>query len=493
MSANTITRRRLLQGAALAGTAGLLVACQPKVVEKVVEKVVKETVIIEGTPKVVEKVVKETVVVEKEAAAPAREPAKVVWWFQWNAPAQMEAFSTIAKNFGEMDNGITVEALQVPTMQDKMLAAVAGGNPPDVGVCCIQYVGFYVRGVFTPLDDYLDASEKIKREDFVPGLFESMVWRGKTYGVPACECGPRFGYIFNIDHLEEAGLDPDNLPQTWDETWDWHTKLTKKDAAGNLEQLFLDPFFGSTTAAALAPNCASLYPTSWGFSPWDGDTMTFNFDNPQMVEAFTWLKKMYDDIGVEKLDAFSQANPGGRYVPTGAMPAGLRTAEFVGYYAPGELHVSAPDTRWVAGWCPRPESRRNVRYQNVGGHPIYIPLASKVRDQAFEFIEYVTSEEAIDIIFKATAWLGGRKAGYDANRPDISHLPSLKWYLESANTADELVAGPVIPNQAFATTQYQRAVSALQYGEKTPEQAAVDLQKEVTEDLAKEFPELLVE
>ncbi len=175
------------------------------------------------------------------------------------------------------------------------------------------------------------------------------------------------------------------------------------------------------------------------------------------------------------------------------MPAGLRTAEFVGYYAPGELHVSAPDTRWVAGWCPRPESRRNVRYQNVGGHPIYIPLASKVRDQAFEFIEYVTSEEAIDIIFKATAWLGGRKAGYDANRPDISHLPSLKWYLESANTADELVAGPVIPNQAFATTQYQRAVSALQYGEKTPEQAAVDLQKEVTEDLAKEFPELLVE
>jgi len=254
MSANTITRRRLLQGAALAGTAGLLVACQPKVVEKVVEKVVKETVIIEGTPKVVEKVVKETVVVEKEAAAPAREPAKVVWWFQWNAPAQMEAFSTIAKNFGEMDNGITVEALQVPTMQDKMLAAVAGGNPPDVGVCCIQYVGFYVRGVFTPLDDYLDASEKIKREDFVPGLFESMVWRGKTYGVPACECGPRFGYIFNIDHLEEAGLDPDNLPQTWEETWDLHTKLTQKEAAGNLEQLFLDPFFGSTTAAALAPN-----------------------------------------------------------------------------------------------------------------------------------------------------------------------------------------------------------------------------------------------
>ena len=99
--ASRVTRRALLKNAAFAGAAGLLAACQPKIVEvtKVVEKVVKEEVIVAGTPQIVEKVVKETVVVEKQAPQPTRAPAKVVWWFGWNAPAQMQAFNTIADNF----------------------------------------------------------------------------------------------------------------------------------------------------------------------------------------------------------------------------------------------------------------------------------------------------------------------------------------------------------------------------------------------------------
>ncbi len=55
MSAS-ITRRELLRYAGLASAAGLLAACQPKVVE--VTKVVE---------KEVEKVVKETIVVEKKS------------------------------------------------------------------------------------------------------------------------------------------------------------------------------------------------------------------------------------------------------------------------------------------------------------------------------------------------------------------------------------------------------------------------------------------
>ena len=66
-----LSRRSLLKNAAGVAAAGVLAACQPKVVEKIVketvlvteEKVVKETVIVAGTPQVVEKQV--TSVVEK--------------------------------------------------------------------------------------------------------------------------------------------------------------------------------------------------------------------------------------------------------------------------------------------------------------------------------------------------------------------------------------------------------------------------------------------
>jgi len=76
-----MTRRDLLRYATLAGSAALLAACQPKVVEKIVketvevEKVVKETVEVEKVVKEtveVEKVVKETVEVEKEVVKEVR-------------------------------------------------------------------------------------------------------------------------------------------------------------------------------------------------------------------------------------------------------------------------------------------------------------------------------------------------------------------------------------------------------------------------------------
>ncbi|HUT15692.1 MAG TPA: hypothetical protein VMY98_05550, partial [Anaerolineae bacterium] len=78
-----ISRRELLRYVGLGGSAALLAACQPKVVEKivketvlqekVVKEVVKETVMVAGTPKVVEREVTRVV-----AATPAPEEREIV-------------------------------------------------------------------------------------------------------------------------------------------------------------------------------------------------------------------------------------------------------------------------------------------------------------------------------------------------------------------------------------------------------------------------------
>ena len=67
--ATKLTRRELLRNAALAGSVGILAACQPQVIEvtrevekeKVVTQVVKETVVVEGQAKEVTKVVEKVV------------------------------------------------------------------------------------------------------------------------------------------------------------------------------------------------------------------------------------------------------------------------------------------------------------------------------------------------------------------------------------------------------------------------------------------------
>jgi len=489
-----MTRRELLRSAALAASAGLVAACQPKVVEvtKVVEKVVKETVVVQGTPQVIEKVVKETVVVEKqvEAKPAGLEPATVVWWHGWASPGAIEAFTKIVDAYHALDKGITIDRVQVPEMQDKLLTAVAGGNPPDLGVCCVSYAQFYARGVITPLDDFIEASTKINREDFVEGLFESMMWRGKTYGVPACECGPRYGNMINVAHVQEAGLDLDNPPQTWEEMWDWHKKITKYDDAGNLERLFCDPIDG-TAGNGPRTNIPMYWALATGFELWDPETLTFNFDNEQFVEALTIIKRFYDDIGVEKVDGLRDASGGWVGNPNAAFPQELQSSVIVGYYGPGQMKYHSPDVEFIVAWVPTVESRRGVKLQNVGGHPIYIPIASKVKAQAFDFIEFITDDVAVDILYNTNGWLGGKAKYYDPNRPDIDKIPGLKWYLQSALDADELWAGPVIPIDGFVNAERNRTFSAVRYGEMTPEEAAANMQKRCTEELQKEFPELV--
>ena len=493
-----MTRRQLLKAAALTGSAGALAACQPKIVEvtKVVEKVVKETVMVEGTPQVVEKVVKETVVVEKEVEKIVEvektglEPATVVWWHGWSAPSVIDAFSAIVDAYHELDTGITVERLQVPEMQDKLLTSVAGGNPPDLGVCCVSYAQFYARGVIAPLDDLIDASTKIDPAEFVTGLFESMMWRGKTYGVPACECGPRYGNLFNVEHVEEAGMDIEKLPETWEDMWDWHQKMTQYDDAGNLVRLFADPIDG-TAGNGPRTNIPMYWSLATGFKLWDPDTLTFNFDNEQFVNALETIKRFYDDIGVEKIDGLRDASGGWTANPSAAFPQGLQSSVVIGYYGPGEMRYHSPDLKFVSTWAPTSPDRKGVKFQNVGGHPIYIPVASKVKAQAFDFIEFLTDDVAVKIQFDTQGWLGGKSKYYDPERTDVATIPGLKWFLESALEADELWAGDVMPIDGFVNSERDRSYSAVRYGELTAEEAAARMQERCTEELAKEFPELL--
>ena len=162
-----------------------------------------------------------------EAEMPAEETITISWWHQWGGTTGMAAMEGVAAAFNEEDRNVKVERLHVTEMNDKLLAAIAGGTPPDVGVCCVQYAELFSRGAVMPIDDRIDNSDVVGRDDFVPGLLESMQWQGATYGVPGFEAGPRYGLMYNKAIIDEAGLDPENLPHTWDEMFEWHVELTK--------------------------------------------------------------------------------------------------------------------------------------------------------------------------------------------------------------------------------------------------------------------------
>ena len=94
-------------------------------------------------------------------------------------------------------------------------------------------------------------------------------------------------------------------------------------------------------------------------------------------------------------------------------------------------------------------------------------------------------------MFATTGWLPGRQAFYDPSRPDFDVYPGLLWYIESVQEANEFWAGPIIPIQGFVNQQRVLLYDAVVYGEKTPAEAVADMQQTCTEELAREFPELV--
>lgn len=422
-------------------------------------------------------------------ASATGEVIELNWWHQWGGTG-MDALTQVEEAFNRQSTDVKVVRTQVSEMHDKLLTSIAGGTPPDIGVCCVSYAELFVRGTFTGLDDLIEASSVINKEDFVPGLFESMTWQGTTYGVPAFENGPRYGFMYNNTALEEAGLDRNNPPVTWDEMYEWHVALTKFDSAGNVEQVGFDPR-DATAGNGPRTNIPFFWGVTMGLEIFDQESLTFHFDDERFVQALGIIKQFYDHVGVEQMQAFRDSFGGWTSNPTASFPSGVQSGIVTGYYGPGELSSTAPDMDYSVTWAPVPEERRGTKFQSVGGHPIYIPVGTADVESAFKFIEFATNDETAEIMFNATGWLPGRQSFYDPERPGADKFAGLPWYLQSVQEADEMWAGPIIPIDAFTNQERNRTFDAVVFGDKTPEQAAADMQSALTEELAKQFPELV--
>lgn len=75
-----------------------------------------------------------------------------------------------------------------------------------------------------------ELNEKDVPEDLIPGSLDAVSWDGVVYGLPKFSSVQTMFY--NKTHFEEAGLDPETPPKTWDEFVDAADKLTTGDRFG---------------------------------------------------------------------------------------------------------------------------------------------------------------------------------------------------------------------------------------------------------------------
>lgn len=124
--------------------------------------------------------------------------------------------------------GASVKWTDLPqnAIQQRVLAGVAAGNPPDaVQLNSTQILELAQQGALLPLNDLLDpATLKL----YQPAALEAFTYEGKLYGLP--DYASTRIVAFNTDILKKAGLDPNNPPRTIPGLIEW--AKTIKDKTG---------------------------------------------------------------------------------------------------------------------------------------------------------------------------------------------------------------------------------------------------------------------
>jgi len=353
---------------------------------------------------------------------------------------------------------------------EPLLTAITGGTGPD-GASNIDYVNFMAKGQFQDLGPRISGSAVIKKDEFVEASWKNGAWKGVQYGVPGVEHFLNYGLNYNSQLVKDAGLDPDKPPVTWTETLEWHKKLTKFDDAGNIKVIGLDPY------DAMAGE-TDFQGVSFGFTPYDEATNKHDFNNPGMVESLKVNGEFYKVVGPDKMVAMRQVEGQGGW--GGSYNAGIQAMIIEGYWHPGETAVQKPDIAKLnmASWAPVSDSRTGKKVQGIGGHFLDILKDSKNPDGMWKFIEFMTQDQACDILFKEVGWLPSRTTYLSKVKADA--FPGLKFYIDAATTATDWIPNfRRSPIHGFIQTQYQELRESVYRDKMKAEDAAAELQKRV--------------
>jgi multiple sugar transport system substrate-binding protein len=132
----------------------------------------------------------------------------------WALGAEGEKVQALMADFEREHPEIRVEVQQIPwtAAHEKLLTAHVGNSTPDVAQLGNTWVPeFAALNALAPLDARVAASAGTPRASFFPGIWDTNVVGGKTYGIP--------WYVdtrvlfYRTDLLKAAGYD--SVPSTW--------------------------------------------------------------------------------------------------------------------------------------------------------------------------------------------------------------------------------------------------------------------------------------
>ncbi|MEP7061138.1 MAG: ABC transporter substrate-binding protein [Betaproteobacteria bacterium] len=371
-----------------------------------------------------------------------------------------------AADFEKENPGIKLKPIYSGSYQEsiaKALTAVKSGEPPVMSILLSTDMFTLIdEDAIVPFDELIKtADDKAWLKSFYPGFMENSQTGGKTWGIPFQRS--TIVMYYNKELFKDAGLDPNQPPQTWQQQVQYAQKLTKRDASGHVSQWGLQipsSGFPYWLFQALAVENGVNLMNSAG-------TQTY-YDKPEVIAALQYWVDLVKKYKVH---------------PEGIVEWGTTPKDFferkvaMMWTTTGNLTNVKANAKFDFGVAMLPSNKQRGSPTGGGNFYIFKKSTPAQREAAFKFIKWVTTPE------RAAQW--GIDTGYVAVRADAWETPAMKKYVVGFPAA--AVARDQLPfaKAELSTHDNQRVTKALNdglqaalTGTKTPEQALKDAQRE---------------
>lgn len=379
-----------------------------------------------------------------------------MWTFPITGNDQ-EMMAEMVEEFNKIYPDITVDVQVLPWSgrYEKMLTAVAGGNPPNV-----VYLNDFQICLFAETDNLVDMREVFSEDEialYKSGALETASVNGKLYGIPVLLNS--LGYFYNVNLFEEAGLDPNNPPQTWNELLDAIKKLTKYDANGNVIQ------YGVSFNLNRPSPATSILPLIWQAG---GDILDEEgnviIDSAETREALSFIKSLFDNGYAQK----ANITGGGIKFSSGNIGIDLQKE-------PNEIKKTAlenPDLNFMVG--PILSNKTKVGYVSCGTYAMF--KGAKNNEVAKLWLRFIANNENVTKVLA-----GGGFASPKKDLPESSYMTDSRSIAMAAQSEWATKTAPMNAHYSEILAACGASFNAIILGEKDMDKGLRELSQQLTQ------------
>ncbi|MBM7551521.1 ABC transporter substrate-binding protein [Thalassobacillus pellis] len=398
---------------------------------------------------------------------PKEAEGKVVvdFWTFWGSETRRPIIEKIIDDFNKSQEEIYVKHTYLPwgDIWTKELAAVAAGNPPDVVINDINTVKHRAtKEQAENLSEYI--TDENFKDKFFPELWNTVLYEGDPYAVPF-NTDTRV-LFYNKDMFKEAGLDPNQPPETWEEVEQYAEKLTVKNG-DRYERIGFYPLWN------VGADLWMLNADGEAYLNKDNEVV---IDGKANVEALKWINSFTEKYGRDTVNRFKAEFGNQQAHPFLAGKIAMFT-DVATFYTQirdygGDMNVG------VAKLPAREEGSGHTSWG--GGFVAEVPKGSDTPEEAVEFIKYLTGKEAQKYWAVKNFDNVANIAGAEAAAKELEGLDK-KVYELAVENMDNTVLTPI----PLAAPEYLNTVNPIVeevlLGTKSPEEALAEAQKKVEE------------